>query len=189
MVNFFSGLENFIASWDDIKKYNLEKDEGLPFVKGEQGSINSDGSLSCIEASIFSKNSPRFRDVIETGVKSLVLYLVDSMNLITYTSCEGHVVDLKNNIFKYRDVGLLPRNLTEYERLKKKLQFVESRVNEIMTDSLVKVVINETFVDSEISRMPCIDILFLPKQGQEKEYFIYLEEVYQKFVEFVSSES
>lgn len=188
MANFFSGLENFITNWDDSTSYNPEQDKDLPFVKGKQGAINLDGELTCYEASIFSKNSLLFENVIEAGVKSLVLYLIDSVNLITYTSCEGHILNLEKNLFKYRNVGILPRNTEEYEIIKKKLRYVEDIVNEIMVDSLVQVVIDETFVDSETLRVPCVDILFLPKLRQESEYFRHLEKTYQKFLELVRQE-
>lgn len=67
MVNYFSGLEDFIAKWDGYVSYSPLMDKDLPFVKGEQGVINLDGDLSCFEASIFSRASFLFEEVIESG--------------------------------------------------------------------------------------------------------------------------
>ncbi|MCU0748538.1 MAG: hypothetical protein MUF13_03230 [Akkermansiaceae bacterium] len=183
MVNFLNGLESLISEWDDQTPREPDKDKDLIFVNGEEGTINSNGKLSCLEASIFSRNSRIFEDAIEKGVKSLVLYLTDSVGLITYTSCEGHRVNRELNILKHRNVGILPRNLEEYNFVKYNLKQVESFFVKLNNNKCVQVTIDENFVESENGKMPCIDILFLPKLGKENDYFLALEEVYQNFLE------
>lgn len=187
MVNFFNGLEDFIAKWEGYVSYSPHMDNDLPFVRGEQGIINLNGELSCLEASIFSKASSLFQDAIEDGVKSLVVFLVYSIDCITYTSCQGHAGSECTSP-SYRNVGILPRNEQEYQDLIEKLNRVKSHVDETSIDSFVKVVVEENLVDSETLSMPCIDITFIPRENYEDQYFIYLEKTYESFVEFAKQE-
>ncbi|PKO08114.1 MAG: hypothetical protein CVU40_17235 [Chloroflexi bacterium HGW-Chloroflexi-2] len=183
MDNFFGGLENFINNWDDRVSIEESKNKNPTYVKGKEGAINLNGELSCLEASIFTKNNKFLKEAIEKGVKSLVLYLIYSLDLITYSSCEGHLIDKEKKLIKYRNVGILPRNQEEYDKLEKKFTLIGDRVNKSMDDYCVEIFIDKTFVTSETLIMPCIDIFFLPKQGYENYYFIFLEEIYQKFLE------
>ena len=187
MVNFFNGLEDFIAKWEGYVAYSPHMDKDLTFVKGKQGVINLDGERSCFEASIFSKASSLFENAIEDGIKSLVIFLVRSIDCITYTSCQGHA-ESECTSLSYRHVGILPRNEQEYQSLIKKLNRVKSHVDETIVDSFVEVVVEENFVDSETLRMPCIDITFVPTENHEDQYFIHLEKTYESFVECIKQE-
>lgn len=181
--NHVSNLQEFIKRWHEGKKISDTISKG--FLKSDLGNINIDKSPTCSKANIFTKWHPRFEDSIEVGVRELVLRLIQKLDCITYSSCQGHVVADNHTSFTVRHVGIVPRNSFECNYLLQILQQIGESTNNNMRRKLVRVIVKKNIITSEDADMSCIDILFVPVVYDQKIcslYFKDLEFVYNEFL-------
>jgi hypothetical protein len=169
--NFLSELDKFLEAWDGDGELDCRNDVG------DRGNVNIGGAPDGYEASILAKSDPRFFEYIEPGVRGLVRHLVEALNCITYSSCEGHR-STSLSAFRRRHVGIVPRHDAEAEGLRR-----------VLTDAArssarptVEAAIVDDMLESESRSMLCIDVVFVDKDDDEECYFRELDGVCDDFL-------
>jgi hypothetical protein len=180
-VNHINGLNKFMERWDStsLGRVKSKKD----YHKSNIGNLNRDGTPSCINARIYTKKESQFENSIEPGVRSLVLKLIDKLDCITYSSCEGHLGTVDGHTyFMCRQVGILPRTLIEFGYLLTIARSIAKLTNQNVPFDFVEVVVQSRFVTSEDTTRPCLDIIFQPNDEDSKGYFRNLNITYDEFL-------
>jgi hypothetical protein len=190
MRNHVDGLHHFIKSWD--KAHDELHDDNFIQNRGRNNNIKAPDY--CFKATnIYAKWEPEFERSIDSGVRELVVCLIEKLHCITYSSCAGHTY--KHRRFSLRHVGIVPRSSLEYHSLLKVLRLVAKVTNSNINNNHntvkdkknngVKLVINEDIVTSDGPSMPCIDLIFVPIIDDQVLYFQDLEYVYGKVIELL----
>lgn len=122
-MNKAKGLWTLINRWDC--KTAIEELNIAPMIS-DAGNINKLGANNISESYMLSKNDPEFYDFIESGVKDIVKKLINTLDCITYSSCEGHII---GDEFEPKNIGIIPRNYEEYYSLKKAIYKLITKTN------------------------------------------------------------
>jgi hypothetical protein len=181
-MTYFSGLQEFIASWDDRF---VEENSAETFRESPLGNINTDGTAACADSPILSKYHRKFKKSIEPGVRDLTIALILKLNCITYSSCQGHFSTSKSQM-RPRYVGILPRDLAEYHSLFEQLKIVADLTNARLPKNPVQVLLTPDTLESENCVMPCFNLFFISKSADETIYFQEVEAVYQTFLDLLN---
>jgi hypothetical protein len=181
-MTYFSGLKEFIASWDDRF---VEENPAEIFRESPLGNINTNGTAACADSPILSKYHRKFKKSIEPGVRDLTIALILKLNCITYSSCQGHFSTPKSQM-RPRYVGILPRDLAEYHSLFEQLKTVADLTNAQLPQNPVRVVLTPDTLESENCVMPCFNLFFISQSSDEATYFQEVEGVYQTFLNLLS---
>ena len=107
-ANSSSNFRAFIRNWDRGGISSTEAE----VVVGQFGNLNHDGEPEIPSWNILRADS-RFESFIEPGVRDLVLFIVDDLGLITYSSCEGHQYIGTSIKASVRSISIAPRTLEE----------------------------------------------------------------------------
>lgn len=182
-MTHFSGLKEFIASWDDRF---IEANPTEIFRESPLGNINTDGTAACADSPILSKYHRKFKKSIEPGVRDLTVALILKYNCITYSSCQGHFSTSKSQM-RPRYVGILPRDVDEYEYFVDQLITLTELTNAVLPRNPVQVVITPDILESENCVMPCLNLFFISQSADEATYFKKVEEVYQMFLNLLTN--
>ncbi|MFH5230882.1 class I SAM-dependent methyltransferase [Antrihabitans spumae] len=88
--NYLSDMPDFLESW--ITRSHERNRMSRTFTLDEHGRARPQGVFSWGQGASLSRNHPEFVSCLEPAIRPLVLELVDEWNLVTYSSCDGHVV-------------------------------------------------------------------------------------------------
>ena len=113
-ANQITGLREFLISWD--APVTAHAHVQLPAVEGREGQINLRGTFDS-PAAIVTRHDPAFEEMLESGIKGLVLCLIKIFDCITYSSCAGHA-STDNQLVCGANVGIVPRDESEYRKLR-----------------------------------------------------------------------
>ncbi|MCC8969772.1 hypothetical protein [Bradyrhizobium brasilense] len=69
-----------------IEKWKVESTTFPSVPAVSTGSVTSD----VVDSAIYARSDPRFLAAIEPGIRPLVLAVIEHLDCITYSSCEGH---------------------------------------------------------------------------------------------------
>ena len=171
-INRVSNLQEFVKSWDDggVSSKNAK------VVRGPSGNINLTGKPNDVSWNIV-KNDKRFESFIEPGVRDLVLVIVNHLELVTYTSCEGHAYTDDLHKPDRRHVGIAPRNLIEAGQIWKLVEPLCAQLSEE-----VAVRLEVTTLDDKFNCYLAFQLSFEPLLTWE-QYFDVLDNQYKKFVD------
>jgi hypothetical protein len=183
-MTYFSGLQEFINSWDDRF---VEANPAETFRESPLGNINSQGTAACADSPILSKYHRQFKKSIEPGVRDLTIALILKLNCITYSSCQGHTSTPKSAM-RPRYVGILPRDRREYQDLFNQLKIWADQTNAQLQTNPVQAVLTPDTLESETCVMPCFNLFFISSSLDETRYFQELETVYQTFLNQIKSD-
>lgn len=185
-VNHLTGVEEFIRQWDNPAEADLTADPVSRNAEPAPGMAAGEASF-CRTAPILTRWHPSFRGALEPGVRELVLQVINTLACITYSSCEGHCHEGAPMSFSVRQVGIVPRDATEHERLLRILHPVVYATNAPPPLGHVRVGLRSGVLSSEGLERPCIDVVFLPEKGHENDYFRELEPVYDAFLRLLTA--
>jgi hypothetical protein len=177
-TNHVKGLVQFCRKWDTEKQRDGISRKNA---RSDKGHVNLEGSAACFSAVIFTPADPEFVDSIEVGVRDLVVLLIDNLNCITYSSCEGHP-PVDETPMRQRHVGVLPRNAEEYARLLQLFRKAAEATHMNSDGETVRIDIKEAVITTEGPDVPCIDILFAAVTGHWSAYSLRLNLVYSEFL-------
>jgi len=163
-INDFSNLSDFLRAWDD-RSPGLN--EGIHVSRGKQGNISTSGNLDEPTSAIVTPSCPEFMDYIEYGVRDLVKYLVYDMGLITYSSCQGHLI---GNELRLRNVGLLFKNQVERQWAESIIRLAAERINNRELGPHYLEVISD-IVNSNTGSMETLEINFTHQGSYTSSYF------------------
>jgi hypothetical protein len=178
--NTIVGVGSFLDAWDQI----LERPPRLPVKQGMQGHRNLLG-INRAPAVAFPRWHPQFKESLEGGVADLVLLLVERLECVTFSSCEGHASDDGARLLSGRNVDILPRNAKEHSRLRNELG---SRIGRVWRPSnAVNLQLAEEWLETDLGPMPCLDLRFVPTTRIPSAYFAAMEEVYEDLLADLAS--
>jgi hypothetical protein len=118
-INVFHGARQFMHRWDYFSSRKAPSARGrirTGVSTSSAGNINGGGTAFSSASPIFIFAEDGFLLSIEPGVRALVSYMAGELNLITYTSCEGHLY-ADERPADLRHIGILPRNDAERARI------------------------------------------------------------------------
>jgi hypothetical protein len=178
-------VREFIEQWDDLGTACGTMPASArrsPF-----GNVNSSGEPNCEDALVLTPQDRSFPDILEDGVRDLVLAFVRRRRWITYTSCEGHDYSGSGLEPVERHVGLLPRDQREWSMLRGYLDDACRLLEVQSAASAVELALMEqTLVDGS-EAFPVLDIYFAVRQGAcWAEYFSSLPRRYEQLVAHVN---
>ena len=185
--NHFTSLLQFMRRWDSVAAPLTCSEPGNRISRG--GRINLEGSETCSAARTYTRWDTEFVEVIEPGVRRLVLTLVEKFDCITYSSCEGHPEPPNGGTVTVRHVGILPRDSGEYEDLIQTVRGVAAECNRQIPGRGARVSVVERTLSSEDIEAPCFEILFEREGSGWPAYFNHLEEVYGLFLDQLIEEA
>jgi uncharacterized protein len=174
-MNRFNGYQEFLARW-----HMPGGQAAPPLRQSAVGNRNLSGSAVDTAAYSFVPGQPGFRDSIEPGIRPLVLYLVEQVGLVTYSSCEAHPSTCSSP-FRAAHVGLL-HDVSGAQRsaaftaeiLVRWLEEAAYRTMRSLDRPAVGVRVIEDVLDTELGPRPCLDVWFLPIKGTAQTYFAHL---------------
>jgi hypothetical protein len=105
------GVEQFRRAWDAPD--HPDNRTPVEIYRTPVGNLNSTGLLGNYEGPALSRWHPQFQSSLEPGVQQLVQAMVEKLDLVTYTCCEGHRYPGSRFGPVERHVGVLPRNHAE----------------------------------------------------------------------------
>jgi uncharacterized protein len=169
--NTIVGIASFLEAWDRVP----EHPHRLRVKHGLQGHRNLLGTNSA-PAVVFTRWHPQFKESLETGVADLVVLMIQRLDCVTYSSCEGHASEDYARLLSGRSVDVLPRDAEEQQRLRNDLR---SRVGRVRRASnAVSLQLAEGWLETDLGPMPCLDLRFVPTTHIPSAYFAAVEEVY-----------
>jgi uncharacterized protein len=177
------GLNLFRKKWDEGRQL---QGVSCKNALSDQGHINLNGSATCFRSAIFTPADPEFLDSIEVGVRDLVLFLVEKLNCITYSSCEGHP-PTEHAPMRQRHVGILPRDEEEYARLLHQLRRAAEAAHTTWDREAIRIDIKEDVITTEGPNVPCIDVVFTAVASDWSAYSRTLQPIHREFLAHLMS--
>lgn len=168
-MNHLEGLAHLVRTWDNRCELIAGPEPIQP--KEEATPAEPCSHPSAAPALIVSRWHPQFADYLEPGVRTLVCRLIDALDCITYSSCEGHRLNQNPPGFSLCHVGILPRDGDELARLKQILTRVAAAVNSADSRSKVRLAVKSNVLTSEGPDHECIDLVFLAETDCADDYF------------------
>lgn len=173
-INSMDSVDSFLRTWDEEAAIDTIKSDGA----SSSSHINIDGDLYNPTGEIHLPSERCFFEAIEAGVKELVKLLVLKFGVVTYSSCEGHL--LPDDSIRLRSVGLLPRSTDERDWIISFLKPVAEIAN-MASCSHVGVIISQDILKSDHQFYETVEINFVPDVLSTKAYFIQTESSYKAF--------
>ncbi|OBA31135.1 class I SAM-dependent methyltransferase [Gordonia sp. 852002-51296_SCH5728562-b] len=91
--NYLSDLGDFLESWlEDAHERNALSRR---IVVDDRGRVRPEGTVAWGQGASLSRNHPDFIECLEPAIRPLVMEIVDGWGLVTYSSCDGHLVSME----------------------------------------------------------------------------------------------
>lgn len=161
--NRSSGVQRFIRLWDTPGAPELAAERAgrvvIKQLRSPYGNINDEGTPYPSRSCFVNRFHPGFEAVIEPGVRSMLAAVAIDLDLVTYTSCEGHrypeTLQTPNN---ERHVGIIARSTAEAERVIATFERAAAATNALHPDKAAEVAImRHTLIDGDVV-YPAIDL-------------------------------
>jgi hypothetical protein len=164
-VNQFRGARQFAHKWDYFARREAPSALGAIRVASKRspfGNINIDGVGFSSPSVMYVPSQEGFWLAIEPGVRSLVRCFIHELDVITYTSCEGHLYEAGRQP-DVRTVGVLPRNIAEYRQVRRICRRASAEFN---AESMLMVasVLRRKLADGQ-ALLSVVDVALLPRKG------------------------
>jgi hypothetical protein len=142
------------------------------------GNLNNQGTPYPSESCLVTRFHPSFESVIEPGVRPLLAAIAIDLDLVTYTSCEGHHYDGTAQAPDERHVGIIPRSTEEERRVLALFERAATRSNARYPAAAAEVALmHHTVVDGDVA-CPAIDLYVCKPAGASWEaYFADIDRV------------
>lgn len=113
--NRLDDIAGFLARWD--APTDARSAGWYTLARSPYGNINTSGLPADYVAPDVTPHDADWTSAIEPGVLPIVRTLVSDHHFVTYTSCEGHDYRPSDLPAAYRQVGVLPRDPAEAQRV------------------------------------------------------------------------
>lgn len=182
-INFVTALHQFVVEWDTKADASAKFQKSIVKIS-DNGKINATGERDNSAAYLLTASHPGFKKLLEPAVKKTVLNLIKRFNVITYSSCEGHLHD---TFFETGHVRMVSRNKREQRQLLKSLTDICDNTNRKNSSSTVRVVCKESVINTNdgLDRVG-VDIFFTSSDGEARSYFQYRDDVMDLFAKEVA---
>lgn len=160
--NRSSNVERIIRLWDTppspAQQAAIARRVVIQQVRSPYGNINEQGTPYPSRSSFINRFHPEFEAMIEPGVRALLAAVAIDLDLVTYTSCEGHRYPGTSRDPDQRHVGIVARSPAEAERVLATFERVASVINARHADKAAEVAImRHSLIDGDIT-YPAIDL-------------------------------
>jgi len=175
-INRFDGARQFVHRWDFFKRRSTPPAHGLiraTVRRSAAGNINQQGAQASALSTMLLPFQDGFEQVVEPGISELVHVFSFKLDLITYTSCEGHYYASTDKADERR-IGIIPRNDLEMSMI---IRLLEDCVNFIGMKSRFDVeieIVVGTLWDRKVA-LPVIDLYL--SRGKHREWSSYFAEI------------
>jgi hypothetical protein len=189
-VNRSSNVELVMRLWDTPdQQAKIARGVVIEQVRSPYGNINERGTPYPSQSCFLSRFHPDFEAMIEPGVRSLLAAVAIDLDLVTYTSCEGHRYPGTPRAPDERHVGIVARSPAEAERVLAKFERVASVTNARHADKAAEVAImRHTLTDGDIA-YPAIDLYVCRRVAASWDaYFADLDAVGEALAEALVSD-
>jgi hypothetical protein len=119
--NHSSRVDLFMRLWDTpmtaAQQDELARSVSVTQQRSAFGNLNNEGTPYPSQSCLISRFHPDFESIIEPGVRSLLATIAIDLDLVTYTSCEGHNYTGTARCPDERHVGIIPRSTDEAARV------------------------------------------------------------------------
>jgi hypothetical protein len=142
------------------------------------GNLNHQGTPYPSESCLITRFHPSFESVIEPGVRPLVAAIAIDLDLVTYTSCEGHHYAGTVQPPDERHVGIIPRSPEEERRVLALFERAAARSNARHPAAAAEAALmHHTVVDGDVA-YPAVDLYICKPAGASwVAYFADLDRV------------
>lgn len=160
--NRSSHVERVIRLWDTPvsaeEQAAIARAAAIKQVVSPYGNINVRGTPYPSQSWFLSRFHPDFEAMIEPGVRALLAAVAIDLDLVTYTSCEGHRYPGTPRDPDERHVGIVARSPAEAERVLARFERAATVTNARHADKAAEVAImRHTLSDGDIV-YPAIDL-------------------------------
>jgi hypothetical protein len=132
-------------------------------VRSPYGNINVDGTPYPSKSYFLNRFHPEFEALIEPGVRTLLAAIAIDLDLVTYTSCEGHHYPSRTP--DERHVGIVARSPEEAERVLARFERAAAATNAQHPDQAAEAAImRHTLKDGDLS-YPAIDLYLCRREA------------------------
>lgn len=185
--NWARKVDSLIKLWDrplsEKEKETLARLAPIKQEVSEFGNINNGAPNTASTSCLISRTHPHFENVIEPGVKELVVCVAKYHNLITYTSCGGHRYDDGVTSNNRRHVGVLTRDAAEHERAMELFVAVGEHINARFSNAAIEIALMSHSLAGEDKTYPVLDLYLHIKSGRSwDDYFAEADEISKELV-------
>lgn len=139
--------------------------------RSQFGNLNNQGTPYPSESCLVARFHPDFESIIEPGVRPLVAVVAIDLDLVTYTSCEGHHYGGTDHEPDERHVGVLPRSGEEERRILALFERAAARSNARHPGTAAEVALmHHVVVDADLA-YPAIDLYVCRARGATWEAY------------------
>jgi hypothetical protein len=142
------------------------------------GNLNNQGTPYPSESCLITRFHPSFESVIEPGVRQLLAAIAIDLDLVTYTSCEGHLYAGTAQPPDERHVGIIPRSTDEERRVLALFERAAAISNARDPAAAAEIALmHHTVVDGDVA-YPAIDLYVCkPARASWEAYFADIDRV------------
>lgn len=160
--NRSSNIERVMRLWDTpvtpAQQTEIARRVVIKQLRSPYGNINDQGTPYPSQSCFVNRFHPEFEAMIEPGVRSLLAAVAIDLDLVTYTSCEGHRYPGTPRAPDERHVGIVARSPAEAERVLAKFEQAASVINARHADKATEVALmRHTLTDGDIV-YPAMDL-------------------------------
>ena len=189
-VNFVTGLHHFILDWDSRRDATLKFDTSIIKVS-DNGKINTSGERDNPSAYLLTSSHPAFEALLEPSIKNAVLCLIDKYNVITYSSCEGHV---HADFFERAHIRMVARTIDEHHSLLGALRRIAETTNAMLPLSDMKVLCREAIIETDDGTdRTGVDLFFTSASNDANKYVssreVFMEQFCREAVKYSESQT
>ena len=170
-INYLGGVRGLLERWGRGGVALAER----PVLASVGGNLNIHGSATDTAAYIFAPHEPQFLGSLEPRIRPLVVALIEAMDCVTYSSCQGHPAT-PHAPSRAASVGLLARDPEEGARVHAVLSQLADRAMAGAVSGEVRVRVTAVTLDSDDGPHPCVDLEFLSTTGDEAAYFAAIDD-------------
>jgi len=172
LTNTMLGVARFLDAWAAPPEQPLR----LPLREGAAGQRNLSGGVTDA-AIVFPRGHPQFVAALEDGVRALVVLLVEGLDCVTFSSCEGHAAADGRTLLWGRSVDILPRDTGEDARVRAVLGGCVDAVRQA-PEAPVRLRLVEDEVQTEFGPLPALTLDFTPGTADAATYFAVVAPLY-----------
>jgi hypothetical protein len=144
-------------------------------VVGKLGHINTAG-MPKAPAHSFSRYNPLFIESLETGVRPLVVALINRFDCATFSSCEGHFSEDGTSITSLRTVGFLHGNEGECAYLQDELNTLIQSTHGNWQGT-ARFALSWSLLNTDSGQLRCLELVLDPNGLSAAHYFAEADEL------------
>ena len=192
--NRSSQVEQFMRLWDTpvgpAQQVELGRRVVIKQLRSPYGNINDEGTPYPSRSCFVNRFHPDFESLIEPGALSLLAAVAIDLDLVTYTSCEGHRYPGTPRAPDERHVGIIARSPAEAERVVATFERAAVAINARHADKAAEVAImRHTLIDGEIV-YPAIDLYVCRREDASWDaYFADVDAVSEALADALVSDA